>query len=712
MRIIASGALLPALLLAAAGVDQPTSEQAGATLAGGRLEEAAALAESCLPDPGCALVRGRALFGLGRLEDAAQALQTARTGKLAGHAAKLQGEALVLAGRPGDALEPLRAAEQADPGGPTGMRASALLADALLGNRDFTQAAEQARKAAQLAAQPADVRAGLDLIRAEAFSGRADAGEEEVVRQAAREWREFWLDHPEHPAAQEARKEEARLSELASRRLPEPTGRDLLLRAQRLLSSGKPGAAVAQAEAAVKALRGADAAEAQLVLARALAADGRRSEAGPALAFAWKEGAPRVAAPAGLLLARDRARRGNDAEAVRILDQLARRYQQSGEAEEAAYVAARLQLDQGHEADARRRLARLARRRTVAHASDARWTLAWLSYRRGLPDAAERFAEFTASADSDPQRAQGLYWQSRVAEPREAGAFLRRVVEIDPLGFYGLLARQRLGQVDAEPPPFPPAAPPPRGEQLPPRLALAADLFRLGLLAEAGAEADQFVRQSPADAALALPVYERAQRYDRSLALAQSLLGWKTPRPDADPSLLEGAYPAAYAPHVSSSAARAGIDPYLLLAIARRESLFKPDTRSAAGAVGLMQLLPATARRAATVLGRPSPSDADMAEPETAIDLGAWYLSELLGRFGDAAIAAAAYNAGPRVALPWAVRSAGQPLDRWVEEIPYRETRSYVKVVLGAWSAYRILAGGSAPALSDTIPIPKPGAAF
>ena len=95
-----------------------------------------------------------------------------------------------------------------------------------------------------------------------------------------------------------------------------------------------------------------------------------------------------------------------------------------------------------------------------------------------------------------------------------------------------------------------------------------------------------------------------------------------------------------------------------------RESLFKPDTRSAAGAVGLMQLLPATARRAAIVLGRPTPSDADMAEPRTAIDLGAWYLSELLGRFGDPAIAAAAYNAGPRVAAPWAMRGAGQPLDQ------------------------------------------------
>src|SRR6266849_4752980 len=183
MTIFASGALLQALLLAAAGVGQPTSEQAGAALSAGRLDEAAAGAESCLPDPGCALVRGRALFALGRLADAAQALQGARTGNLAAHAAKLQGEAFVLAGRPADALEPLRAA---------------------------------------------------------------------------------------------ARAEEARLSEVSGRPLPEPSGRELLLRAQRLLSAGKPGAAVAQAEAAVKALRGGEAAEAQLTLARALAADGRR----------------------------------------------------------------------------------------------------------------------------------------------------------------------------------------------------------------------------------------------------------------------------------------------------------------------------------------------------------------------------------------------------------------------------------------------------
>src|SRR5207237_290942 len=97
----------------------------------------------------------------------------------------------------------------------------------------------------------------------------------------------------------------------------------------------------------------------------------------------------------------------------------------------------------------------------------------------------------------------------------------------------------------------------------------------------------------------------------------------------------------------------------------RRESLFKPDTRSVAGAVGLLQLLPATARRAAMVLGRPALRDEDLIVPGTAIDLGAWYLSELVGRFGDPVVAMAAYNAGPRVAGPWAKKGAGRPIDEW-----------------------------------------------
>src|SRR5207237_2534488 len=150
-----------------------------------------------------------------------------------------------------------------------------------------------------------------------------------------------------------------------------------------------------------------------------------------------------------------------------------------------------------------------------------------------------------------------------------------------------------------------------------------------------------------------------AGRADRAVLLAIALLGDRGPR--APRSVLEGAYPAAFPAQVARSAGRTGIDPYLVLAVMRRESLFKPDVRSAAGAVGLLQLLPATARRAAVVLGRPPLREEQLVDPGTAIDLGGWYLSELIGRFGDPVIALPADNAGPRAASPGAARAGGRP---------------------------------------------------
>src|SRR5438309_1859225 len=170
MTIFLSGAVLSALICAGTQVGQQTAEQAGAALAAGRAEEAAASAVACLPDPACALVRGRALLALGSFEQAAQALRLARSGETAVHAAKLEGESLVLAGQGGAAVEPLQFAAQHDPDGPAGVRAAALLADAFLEVGRFADAADQARKAAENPSQPNDVRVGLDLIGAEALS--------------------------------------------------------------------------------------------------------------------------------------------------------------------------------------------------------------------------------------------------------------------------------------------------------------------------------------------------------------------------------------------------------------------------------------------------------------------------------------------------------------------------------------------------------------
>jgi soluble lytic murein transglycosylase len=698
-RVLAAGLAL------GVSVGHPTraagegATRAGAFLAAGKVHEAAEAARSCA-EPACALVLARALFGMGRTVEAAAAAHAARFGPLEAHAARLEGEALLLAGRPREALEPLRDAIGRDPDGPPGLRSSALLADALLAGGDFAEARRQADHAGSLPGQPPEVRAAMAWDAAQAM-----AASPPDAKLAAEAMRNFWLQHPDHPAAEEARAVERELAQL-----PPPTGRALLARASRLLAAGQPAAAVAQAEAAVDQLRGEDRGEAQLLHARALAADGRRTDAGPALEEAWSRGGPHIAAQAGMLLARDRARRGRDPEAIRIALQVARKFPLAPEAEESVLFVARLDIDAGRRGKARARLAPLAAKRTSANASAARWQLAWMSRQDGLRDAVERFAGFAASAATDAERAQGLYWQARSEKADDAPALFRRAADLDVLGWYGLLARAQLGQTSSGAAPFPPRREPVESA-LPARLALAMELVSLGLLAEAASEADWFVHRHAGDAsAIALPVYERAGKYDRSVTLAEGLLGGRgalAPR-----ALLAAAYPAAFPAEVESSARRVGIDPYLLLSIMRRESLFKPDTRSVAGAVGLLQLLPATARRSAMVMGRPPLRDEQLVIPATAIDLGAWYLSELVGRFGNPCTALAAYNAGPRVAAPWAMHGAGKQVDEWVEDIPYRETRRYVKTVVGAWSAYRILAGGPPPQLSDVVPAPKMGANF
>ena len=141
-----------------------------------------------------------------------------------------------------------------------------------------------------------------------------------------------------------------------------------------------------------------------------------------------------------LLLAREHGRRAENEEAVALLDQLVRKYPQSAEADEAAFLAARLQLDDGKLDDGRARLLQLADRRTASGA-EARWSLAWLSYRAQKADAAERFAASFALATDDESRARATYWQARAGKPAQARALYQRALELDPLGWYGLLSR-------------------------------------------------------------------------------------------------------------------------------------------------------------------------------------------------------------------------------------------------------------------------------
>ena len=134
--------------------------------------------------------------------------------------------------------------------------------------------------------------------------------------------------------------------------------------------------------------------------------------------------------------------------------------------------------------------------------------------------------------------------------------------------------------------------------------------------------------------------------------------------------------------HFAAAAHDQSADEALLLSVARQESRFAPDIVSSAGAVGLMQLMPATARWVAKQLGRADYQPTQIGDLATNTQFGAFYFKYWQDRLeGMPALAAAAYNAGPRRAQAW---RDGAPLEGaiWVESIPFNETRDYVKKVL------------------------------
>jgi soluble lytic murein transglycosylase len=182
-------------------------------------------------------------------------------------------------------------------------------------------------------------------------------------------------------------------------------------------------------------------------------------------------------------------------------------------------------------------------------------------------------------------------------------------------------------------------------------------------------------------------------------------------RPDAaNARLWRIAYPPAFAAEVANWAAEAHVPPELLQAIMREESALDPTVISAAGAVGLTQLMVPTARELARRLKLPPPSASDLTSPSLNIRLGASHLGDLLRRFrGATPLAVAAYNAGTVPVRGWLRARGVLPLDEFVEEIPLQETRGYVKRVLRSYAAYAFLYGGGEASLrlSERLPVPR-----
>jgi len=230
-----------------------------------------------------------------------------------------------------------------------------------------------------------------------------------------------------------------------------------------------------------------------------------------------------------------------------------------------------------------------------------------------------------------------------------------------------------------------------------PQLLRAGELFRAGLDGRARSEWDEATRNLPnAEKIQAVLLAERWNWPSRAISLAARTGSYDS---------LESRYPLPHRELFDASAAGAGIPVSWAYGVARSESLFMRDIRSSAGAIGLMQLMPATGRRTASELKIPYRGLVTLTDPESNIRMGSRYLAKMKARFdGHPAVATAAYNAGPSRVSRWLPESGDVDARVWVETIPFRETRDYVRRVLTADVIFEWRLTGKTGRLSDRLP--------
>lgn len=313
--------------------------------------------------------------------------------------------------------------------------------------------------------------------------------------------------------------------------------------------------------------------------------------------------------------------------------------------------------------------------------AEAVWLIGWTHYmNRNYNEAIKAFGDLYGVFDDT----RSLYWMARATEKtgRKAAHLYTKLREADD--FYGTLARSRSGAVKTS---FDGTlAPISRKDTVfMPEIERADLLYAVGLKKEAISEIRLLASRAEdphAVAALAYRLHDLGE-YNRAISLL-----WRIPvkmRPQ------EVLYPTAYWLHVKAAAGEYGLDPYLLLSVMREESRFNREAYSVAGAMGLMQLMPSTAKRLAKALNMKITGTDDIYDVRVNLKLGSFYLSRLIKEFGSHFPALAAYNAGESNVRRWLKRGRYESFDEFVEDIPYPETKKYIKRIMTTHYRYSLL---------------------
>jgi soluble lytic murein transglycosylase-like protein len=395
---------------------------------------------------------------------------------------------------------------------------------------------------------------------------------------------------------------------------------------------------------------------------------------------------------------------------LQTADRLVRTRPSSSQALEARVLVAKYHaIDEKDFPKAAKLMKAAVERGAAGNGGENLWLAAWYEIMARLdPDALATLEAYLARYPNADYTANALFWKAKLLDANGdvAGrdSALARLATVRPYDYFTWRARE-LGFLPADPPrsiesgfAFPGIRPASELDDI--RIRRALELEAVALVDRAALEwrlAQAANRNDPSLAFGLADLYARAGQTSRSMRIAMSEFRdvVRHGAPDVPQRFWELLYPRAHWELITRESERNGVDPWLVSSIIRQESAFEPTVVSSAGAVGLMQIMPNDASRmaASAGLGR-TVRRADLFDVETSIRLGTHELASKQKKMNDNEILAiAAYNAGEGAVSRWVADMPPDDIDRFIESIPYPETRLYVKIVLKNRHEYKRVYG-------------------
>jgi soluble lytic murein transglycosylase len=347
-----------------------------------------------------------------------------------------------------------------------------------------------------------------------------------------------------------------------------------------------------------------------------------------------------------------------------------------------------------------------------ADATPAQWRVAWAAVLKSQTDAADLLADHLRRFPGSQFTPDALYWLGRLAEESGnialARSYYGKLQQRFAQNYFQGIALTRLQALGSGPineadvfgliPPVPPA--PPMGDTIPVAAAgrqARADALR-SIAFDASAELE--LRAGYATTGEPRLLLEAAQAAVNAGHCGAAFVTIRQIYPqleartfaDVPREAWQAAYPLPFESSIRQGSAHAGVDPMLIAGLIRQESAFEPEARSGANAMGLMQLLPKTARLVAKQ-AKVRYSRAQLFDPDYNVHLGTIYFSGLQKSFGNVESALAAYNAGEDRVGQWTAGQSYREIAEFVDSIPFTETREYVEIVTRNAEIYRKIYG-------------------